>query len=77
MKDSGVKKKASNRQSDTAEQFIFHRDDAVTSEFVARMGETITDLYGKEFGQAEEGTPPCAHCRFIDFCRRMVPKTNF
>ena len=77
MKDSGVKKKASSSQSDSAGQFIFRRNDTVANEFVARMGETITDLYGKEFGQAEEGTPPCAHCRFIDFCRRMVPKTSF
>ena len=77
MKDSGVKKKASSSQSAPAEQFIFQRNDALTSEFAARMGETINDLYGTGFGQAEEGTPPCAHCGFIDFCRRMTPKTNF
>ena len=77
MKDSGVKKKASSSQSAPFEQFIFRREDDLTAEFVSRMGETINDLYGKEFGQAEEGTPPCAHCRFIDFCRRMTPKTNF
>ena len=52
-------------------------NDGVAMAFIAEMGETINNLYSKAFGQADEASTVCGHCRFIDFCRRMPPKKAF
>ena len=75
MKDSGVNYKPGKQAP--AEQYVFSMKDAVAQEFVASMGEVLNDLYHAGFGQAEDGSVPCSHCRFIDFCRRMPPKKAF
>lgn len=77
MSDSGVKTRPAANTKAPLEQYAFAMDDATSRDFMARMGETINDIYLKGFGQAEEGTPPCSHCRFIDLCRRMPPQTGF
>ena len=77
MKDSGVRYKPQPNSRQPAEQFVFSMDNAVASEFITRMGETISDLYGKAFEQADEDSTACGYCRFIDFCRRMPPKQYF
>ena len=77
MKDSGVKTRPAANNKAPLEQYAFSMDNETAREFMAKMGETINDIYDKGFGQAEEGTPPCSHCRFIDFCRRMPPQTSF
>ena len=77
MKDSGVRYKPQSRSRQPAEQFVFSMDNAVASEFITRMGETISDLYGKAFEQADEDSTACSYCRFIDICRRVPPKQYF
>ena len=75
MKDSGVRYKPNSRQP--SEQFVFSMESVVASEFLDKMEETISDLYGKAFEQADENSTACSHCRFIDICRRMPPKRYF
>ena len=75
MKDSGVRYKPNSRQP--AEQFVFSMESVVASEFLDKMEETISDLYGKAFKQADEDSTACGHCRFIDICRRMPPRRYF
>ena len=77
MKDSGVKYKPQASSRQPAEQFVFSMDDAVAREFVSSMGETISEMYGKAFGQADDGSMTCGYCHFIDICRRMPPKKYF
>ena len=76
MKDSGVKYKIP-RSSKPAEQYVFSMDDPFAVDFIRKMAETINNLYTKDFGQADEDSLTCSHCRFIDFCRRMPPKKSF
>ena len=76
MKDSGVKYRPQNsRQS--AEQYVFSMDNEKALVFISQMAETISDLYGKAFGQADEDSTACSYCRFIDICRRMPPRKYF
>ena len=72
MKDSGVYKKDSVKGAKPC-QYIFTREDAVASEFVAEMAVIIKDLYEDGFEQAPENPKSqcCNYCRFIDFCRRQ------
>lgn len=76
MNDSGVKYKPPGSR-EAARQYLFSMGDAVARAFVERMGEVIGALYGMPFDQADEGSVPCTHCRFIDFCRRTPPKSGF
>ena len=77
MKDSGVKYKPQPNSRQPGEQYVFSMNDGVAMAFIATMGETINNLYSKDFGQADEASTVCGHCRFIDFCRRMPPKKAF
>lgn len=77
MKDSGVKYKPQPNSKQPGEQYVFSMNDGVAMAFIAEMGETINNLYSKAFGQADEASTVCGHCRFIDFCRRMPPKKAF
>lgn len=80
MNESGVKTKPQGSAKNSRApfgQYYFTRNDDVSRDFIDRMGNTINCLYNMGFGQADEGSVPCSHCRFIDFCRRMPPKTGF
>jgi hypothetical protein len=80
MEDSGVKTKPAGSAKNSRvpfEQYYFSMDDSEARQFIDMMGNTLNSLFNQGFGQADEGSVPCSHCRFIDFCRRMPPKTGF
>ena len=76
MKDSGVLLKIP-RSSQPPKQYEFSMREPMAVDFIAWMAGTITELFNESFGQADENSTACSHCRFIDFCRRMPPKKSF
>ena len=76
MKDSGVLLKIPRSQQ-PPKQYEFSMGEPMAKDFIARMAGTIAELFNESFGQADENSTACSHCRFIDFCRRMPPKKSY